>query len=58
MGSGFDVSAAVWGSQVYRRFAVECLGSLLEEGGKGGKVSSRFGSMIDLLREAKRVDRD
>jgi phosphomevalonate kinase len=30
VGSGFDVSAAVWGSQVYRRFAVECLGDLLD----------------------------
>ena len=29
VGSGFDVSAAVWGSQIYRRFAVECLGDLL-----------------------------
>lgn len=34
VGSGFDVSAALWGSQVYRRFAVECLGGLLEEGAK------------------------
>lgn len=30
IGSGFDVSAAVWGSQVYKRFAVECLGNLLD----------------------------
>ena len=29
VGSGFDVSAAVYGSQTYRRFAVECLGALL-----------------------------
>ncbi|ORY62731.1 Phosphomevalonate kinase [Leucosporidium creatinivorum] len=29
VGSGFDVSAAVYGSHVYRRFAVECLGNLL-----------------------------
>ncbi|GAA5991008.1 hypothetical protein JCM10908_006497 [Rhodotorula pacifica] len=32
IGSGFDVSAAVFGSQTYRRFAVECLGDLLERG--------------------------
>lgn len=32
IGSGFDVSAAVFGSQTYRRFAVECLGDLLEKG--------------------------
>ena len=30
IGSGFDVSAAVYGSQVYRRFDVKCLGNLLE----------------------------
>lgn len=30
VGSGFDVSAAVWGSQIYQRFYPECLGSLLE----------------------------
>ena len=29
VGSGFDVSAAIYGSHVYRRFAVECLGDLL-----------------------------
>lgn len=29
VGSGFDVSAAIYGSHVYRRFAVECLGNLL-----------------------------
>lgn len=34
IGSGFDVSSAVWGSHVYRRFAVECLGDLLESDGK------------------------
>lgn len=30
VGSGFDVSAAVYGSHDYRRFSVECLGSLLD----------------------------
>lgn len=30
VGSGFDVSAAVYGSHVYRRFAVECLSELLD----------------------------
>lgn len=29
VGSGFDVSTAIYGSQTYRRFAVECLGELL-----------------------------
>ncbi|CEQ41586.1 SPOSA6832_03322, partial [Sporobolomyces salmonicolor] len=29
VGSGFDVSAAVYGSQVYKRFDVRCLGDLL-----------------------------
>jgi len=32
IGSGFDVSAAVYGSQVYKRFDVHCLGNLLENG--------------------------
>ncbi|KAM0749229.1 Phosphomevalonate kinase [Meredithblackwellia eburnea MCA 4105] len=40
VGSGFDVSAAVWGSQVYRRFAVECIGELLERKDTDGEVSS------------------
>jgi len=40
VGSGFDVSAALWGSQVYRRFAVECLAGLLDG---GDKVSSNAG---------------
>ncbi|SCZ95139.1 BZ3500_MvSof-1268-A1-R1_Chr11-3g03631 [Microbotryum saponariae] len=31
VGSGFDVSAAVWGSQVYRRFESVCLGQSLQE---------------------------
>lgn len=41
VGSGFDVSAAVWGSQVYRRFAVECLGDLLASN-ESKKVRSSF----------------
>lgn len=41
VGSGFDVSAAVWGSQVYRRFAVECLGDLLASN-ESTKVRSPF----------------
>lgn len=32
VGSGFDVSAAVWGSQLYRRFDKEAIQSLLEAG--------------------------
>jgi phosphomevalonate kinase len=39
VGSGFDVSAAVYGSHVYRRFAVECLGDLLSPDKSGQKVS-------------------
>ncbi|KAK4054976.1 phosphomevalonate kinase [Microbotryomycetes sp. JL221] len=31
IGSGFDVSAAVYGSHVYRRFDVECLKNLLNQ---------------------------
>lgn len=30
VGSGFDVSAAVWGSHVYRRFSPSCLSGLLD----------------------------
>lgn len=30
VGSGFDVSAAVWGSHGYRRFAESCLSPLLD----------------------------
>ncbi|GEM08792.1 phosphomevalonate kinase [Rhodotorula toruloides] len=42
VGSGFDVSAAVYGSQTYRRFAVECLGDLLDPQAKGGsKIASK-----------------
>ncbi|KAI8460944.1 hypothetical protein BY996DRAFT_1378993 [Phakopsora pachyrhizi] len=29
VGSGFDVSAAVWGSHKYRRFSEKCLNGLL-----------------------------
>ncbi|KDN41596.1 ribosomal protein S5 domain 2-like protein [Tilletiaria anomala UBC 951] len=32
VGSGFDVSAAVWGSQLYRRFKPEVLQAVLDEG--------------------------
>ncbi|SCV73603.1 BQ2448_7529 [Microbotryum intermedium] len=32
VGSGFDVSAAVWGSQIYRRFEGVCLGESFNEG--------------------------
>ncbi|BGP33337.1 phosphomevalonate kinase [Rhodotorula toruloides] len=42
VGSGFDVSAAVYGSQTYRRFAVECLGDLLDPQANGAsKISSK-----------------
>ena len=34
VGSGFDVSAAVWGSQLYRRFKPQVLQPLLDRGAK------------------------
>lgn len=34
VGSGFDVSAAIWGSQLYRRFEPRVLQSCLDEGEK------------------------
>ncbi|CBQ68185.1 related to ERG8-phosphomevalonate kinase [Sporisorium reilianum SRZ2] len=34
IGSGFDVSAAIWGSQLYRRFEPKVLQSCLDEGEK------------------------
>lgn len=34
VGSGFDVSAAIWGSQLYRRFEPEVLQACLDEGDK------------------------
>ncbi|KAK4050612.1 phosphomevalonate kinase [Microbotryomycetes sp. JL201] len=40
VGSGFDVSAAVYGSHVYRRFAVDCLGGLLEDKDAASKTTS------------------
>ncbi|GAA5895553.1 phosphomevalonate kinase [Sporobolomyces salmoneus] len=48
IGSGFDVSAAVYGSQVYKRFDVKCLGDLLE-GDKNAenKISSQ--SLLSVL---------
>jgi phosphomevalonate kinase len=42
IGSGFDVSAAVYGSQTYRRFAVECLGDLLDPQSSRGSKVRRF----------------
>lgn len=50
IGSGFDVSSAVWGSHVYRRFAVECLGNLLES---DGKVRFMFCSIFFLFESLK-----
>ncbi|GAA5832214.1 hypothetical protein JCM5353_008200 [Sporobolomyces roseus] len=46
IGSGFDVSAAVHGSQVYKRFDVKCLGTLLETG-DDKKTSSQ--SLLSVL---------
>ncbi|GAA5873680.1 hypothetical protein JCM16303_002554 [Sporobolomyces ruberrimus] len=51
IGSGFDVSAAVYGSQVYKRFDVQCLGDLLETEKKTEtKVSSH--SLLSILSPA------
>ncbi|BGP17625.1 hypothetical protein JCM10213_001276 [Rhodosporidiobolus nylandii] len=42
VGSGFDVSAAVFGSQVYKRFAVACLEDLLDPNStRGSKIYSQ-----------------
>jgi phosphomevalonate kinase len=38
VGSGFDVSAAVWGSQVYRRFSETCLSDVLSKNVEDFKV--------------------
>ncbi|KAK4692049.1 phosphomevalonate kinase, partial [Phenoliferia sp. Uapishka_3] len=47
VGSGFDVSAAVWGSQIYRRFAVGCLGDLLSRPEGAERVTSR--ELLEVL---------
>lgn len=44
IGSGFDVSAAIWGSHIYRRFSVECLGSLLDESTQSVRLRAVFRS--------------
>lgn len=36
VGSGFDVSSAIWGSHLFRRFDPEALASLLQRGDKVG----------------------
>ncbi|GAA5825099.1 hypothetical protein JCM11251_006098 [Rhodosporidiobolus azoricus] len=42
VGSGFDVSAAVYGSQEYKRFAIECLEDLLDPTStRGCKITSQ-----------------
>ncbi|GAA5878205.1 hypothetical protein JCM8547_003155 [Rhodosporidiobolus lusitaniae] len=52
VGSGFDVSAAVYGSQVYKRFAVECLMDLLDPTStSGSKITSR--SLLSVLSPAE-----
>ncbi|GAA6028687.1 hypothetical protein JCM8097_007347 [Rhodosporidiobolus ruineniae] len=48
VGSGFDVSAAVYGSQVYQRFAIECLEDLLDpNSSRGSKITSS--SLLSVL---------
>jgi len=57
IGSGFDVSAAIWGSQLYRRFEPTVLQACLDEGEKvlaeGQETSqqrqARLDARIDLL---------
>ena len=57
IGSGFDVSAAIWGSQLYRRFEPRVLQSSLDEGEKvfteGEEVeeqrNARLSARIELL---------
>ncbi|GAA6021728.1 hypothetical protein JCM11491_001395 [Sporobolomyces phaffii] len=48
VGSGFDVSAAVYGSQVYKRFDVKCLGDLLD-GDKTGESPSPSDALVRAL---------
>ncbi|GAA5961348.1 hypothetical protein JCM3765_004382 [Sporobolomyces pararoseus] len=48
IGSGFDVSAAVYGSQVYRRFDVKCLGDLLESD-KNSETTISSQSLLSVL---------
>lgn len=42
VGSGFDVSAAVFGSQIYKRFSPKCLSELLESTSVRFSVISAF----------------
>ena len=57
IGSGFDVSAAVWGSQLYRRFDQSVLQSLLDAGEKVGVVgSSSLSSAYDAPELAPHLD--
>lgn len=46
VGSGFDVSAAVYGSHVYRRFAVECLNDVLDTNASIEVSQSRLSSVL------------
>ncbi|MCO5565910.1 hypothetical protein L7F22_019585 [Adiantum nelumboides] len=51
VGSGFDVSAAVWGSQLYRRFDKEAIQGLLDAGeavGVEGDESSSSTEQLEL----------
>ncbi|GAA5908701.1 hypothetical protein JCM6882_008178 [Rhodosporidiobolus microsporus] len=42
VGSGFDVAAATFGSQEYKRFAIECLEDLLDPNStRGSKITSQ-----------------
>lgn len=56
VGSGFDVSSAIWGSQLFRRFDPKVLKTLLEDGaevtveGEGQKqVSLAINNSFDLI---------
>ncbi|KAM0791707.1 hypothetical protein ACM66B_003978 [Microbotryomycetes sp. NB124-2] len=51
VGSGFDVSAAVYGSHVYRRFALECLDGLLggDAGADGQEIKATSRNLVKTL---------
>ncbi|PWN36866.1 ribosomal protein S5 domain 2-like protein [Meira miltonrushii] len=56
VGSGFDVSAAVWGSQLYRRFDKEAIQGLLDAGEAVGVEGDDASSSSDQLELAPFLD--
>ncbi|KAJ1029958.1 hypothetical protein NDA16_000871 [Ustilago loliicola] len=53
VGSGFDVSAAIWGSQLYRRFQPKVLQSCLDEGEKVFTEGEEANEQRDLRLSAR-----